>query len=155
MSEETSKKSKTTYDIKDILGKLPHYYPFLLLDKVIHLNNKEAVGVKNVTFNEPFFPGHFPNNPVMPGVLQVEALAQLAVFHYLTVNPDDKSDFYFASIDKVKFRKIIVPGDVLSLKITLLRASRSFNKYAGEVLVEDRLVCQSEFMAAMQKKVEN
>ncbi len=153
--ENNVENSKKEYGIKDVLKKLPHYYPFLLLDKVTHLSEKDAQGIKNVTFNEPFFPGHFPNNPVMPGVLQVEALAQLAAFHYLTTNSDSKSDFYFASIDKVKFRKIVVPGDVLELKIKLLRKSNAFNKYAGEIVMGNTLVCQNEFMAVIQKKVEH
>ncbi len=141
---------KKIYDIQDIIQKLPHHYPFLLLDKVVSVEEKKAVGIKNVTFNEPFFPGHFPGNPIMPGVLQIEALAQLAAFHYLTTNTIKEANIYFVSIDKVKFRQIVRPGDTLTLSIDFLKEAKAFKKYSGKITVEEKLVCEGEFMATMQ-----
>ncbi len=112
----------------------------------------EAEGIKNVTINEPFFTGHFPDNPVMPGVLQVEAMAQLSIFQYLSYKPQKDKDFYFVSIDKVKFRRLVIPGDTLLIKIKVLRESERFNKYSGVITVNGEVSCQGEFMAALQDK---
>jgi UDP-3-O-[3-hydroxymyristoyl] N-acetylglucosamine deacetylase/3-hydroxyacyl-[acyl-carrier-protein] dehydratase len=113
------------YDVVDIHRLLPHRYPFLLVDKIVELSDVHVVGVKNVTFNEGFFQGHFPNNPVFPGVLQMEALAQVGGVFVLSQKPDPENwDTYFLKIDQAKFKFKVVPGDVLILKMELLSPVR-------------------------------
>ncbi|HET9843759.1 MAG TPA: 3-hydroxyacyl-ACP dehydratase FabZ [Gammaproteobacteria bacterium] len=144
----------TQLDINQILNYLPHRYPFLLVDKVLRYEDgKELVAIKNVTINEPFFTGHFPENAVMPGVLLVESLAQAgAVLAYITTrsNPRD-SIFYLAALDNVKFKQIVRPGDQLTLKVGILSQRSTFWKIYGEASVDNHVACTVEILSAMRK----
>lgn len=144
----------TTMNIHDVMRHLPHRYPFLLVDRVLECEpGKSIVALKNVTMNEPHFPGHFPHHPVMPGVLILEALAQAAaVLSYMTENkvPDDSSVVYFAGIDGARFKKPVMPGDQLILKVELLRNMRGIWKYATRAEVDGELVAEAEMMAALR-----
>jgi UDP-3-O-[3-hydroxymyristoyl] N-acetylglucosamine deacetylase / 3-hydroxyacyl-[acyl-carrier-protein] dehydratase len=136
---------------EEIANMLPHRFPFLLVDKIIHLEDEKVIGVKNVTFNEGFFQGHFPNNPVMPGVLQIEALAQvggiLALRH---MAPDKKYDTYFLKIDNAKFKRKVVPGDTLLLKMELLEPiRRGICKMWGTAFVGKSVVAEAELTAQL------
>lgn len=134
-------------DIKEILSLLPHRYPFLLVDRVIELEPEvRAVGIKNVTVNEPFFHGHFPENPVMPGVLIVEAMAQVAGILAFKSGVPGKS-VYFMSIEKAKFRKIVSPGDQLRLEIKVTHKRGTVWKFAADAFVGDKLMAEAEFTA--------
>jgi beta-hydroxyacyl-ACP dehydratase FabZ len=140
---------------QDIIKMLPHRYPFLLVDMITEIEpGKRVVGVKNVTSNEPFFEGHFPGNPIMPGVLIVEAMAQVGgVLAHLS-KTDRKEEgkpsmFFFASMNKVKFRKSVIPGDQLIIEVEALRTGSKFWKMAGKVYVRDDLVAQAELMATV------
>lgn len=140
-------------DINGIRKLLPHRYPFLLIDKIIELDRKHAVAVKNVTMNEPFFQGHFPQEPVMPGVLQVEALAQAAgvlVLNYL--EEPERYSTYFLKIDNVKFRQKVVPGNTLLLNVSLMtEIRRGCAVVKGYAFVGEKIVCEAEFMAQIIK----
>ncbi len=140
-------------DINGIRKLLPHRYPFLLIDKVIELDKRHAVAVKNVTVNEPFFPGHFPQEPVMPGVLQVEAMAQTAgvlVLNFL--EEPEKYSTYFLKIDNVKFRQKVVPGSTLLLNVSLMtEIRRGCAVVKGYAFVGEKIVCEAEFMAQIIK----
>jgi 3-hydroxyacyl-[acyl-carrier-protein] dehydratase len=144
----------TTMNIQEVMRHLPHRYPFLLVDRVLECEpGKSIVALKNVTMNEPHFPGHFPHYPVMPGVLILEALAQAAaILSYVTENklPDDSSVVYFAGIDGARFKKPVVPGDQLILKVELLRNMRGIWKYATRAEVDGELVAEAEMMAALR-----
>ena len=148
---ETRDWSTTTQaDLPLIMRIIPHRYPFLLIDKVKGIAvGKEATGVKNVTFNEPHFQGHFPGAPIMPGVTIIEALAQTsAVLVGLTLDLVDKNPLvYFMSIDKAKFRRKVVPGDVLELKVEVLRGSTKIWKFQGTATVDGEMAAEAEFMA--------
>ncbi|MCB5184364.1 3-hydroxyacyl-ACP dehydratase FabZ [Methylobacillus gramineus] len=150
MTEQAS----TSMDIHEILNYLPHRYPFVLVDRVLSLElNKEIVAVKNVTINEPFFPGHFPYHPVMPGVLIVEAMAQAAAilsFKTMDTKPNDKSVYYFAGMDNVRFKKPVSPGDQLILKVSIDRVLRGIWKYKGQALVDDVIVAEAEMMCILK-----
>ena len=138
-------------DIHQILKQLPHRYPFLLVDRVLSIETgKRIVALKNVTMNEPFFTGHFPHRPVMPGVLILEAMAQAAAllsFDTQGVTPDDKTVYYFAGIDGARFKRPVEPGDQLILEVELLRMKAGIFKFkarasvAGETAVEAELTC--------------
>ncbi|ACT50645.1 MULTISPECIES: 3-hydroxyacyl-ACP dehydratase FabZ [Methylovorus] len=144
----------TSMDIHEILEHLPHRYPFLLVDKVLSLElGKEIVAVKNVSMNEPFFPGHFPYHPVMPGVLIVEAMAQAAAilsFKTMDTKPNDESVYYFAGIDSARFKKPVSPGDQLILKVSIDRILRGIWKYKGQALVDDVVVAEAEMMCILK-----
>ncbi|HRP90166.1 MAG TPA: bifunctional UDP-3-O-[3-hydroxymyristoyl] N-acetylglucosamine deacetylase/3-hydroxyacyl-ACP dehydratase [Edaphocola sp.] len=137
-------------DINQIANKLPHRYPFLLVDKIINLNENTILGVKNVTLNEPFFQGHFPNNPVMPGVLIIEALAQCGGMLALSIMPEVEGgyDTYFVKIDKVKFKQKVIPGDTLILKMELLGPiRRGLCEMKATAYVGNKIVTEAELMA--------
>lgn len=143
------------YDIKGVEEILPHRYPFLLVDKIIELDQKHVVGIKNVTFNEPFFQGHFPGNSVMPGVLMVEALAQCGGILAITsvAQEGDKFDTYFVKIDNCKFKQKVVPGDTLILKMELSSPiRRGLCEMHGTVYVADKVVAEADLVAQIVKQ---
>jgi 3-hydroxyacyl-[acyl-carrier-protein] dehydratase len=140
------------FDINEILRYLPHRYPFLLVDRVLEIHSGESItALKNVTYNEPFFPGHFPGRPVMPGVMLIEALAQttgILAFFSANVIPTDQTRFYFVGIDKARFRKPVIPGDQLILKATVQRALKGIWKFETLAMVGDNEVAHAEMMVA-------
>lgn len=149
-----SESSAITMDIHAILKHLPHRYPFVLVDRVLSLEpHKEIKAVKNVTINEPFFPGHFPYHPVMPGVLIVEAMAQAAaILSFKTMGslPSDDSVYYFAGIDSARFKKPVSPGDQIILHVKIDRIIRGIWKYSGQALVDGQVVAEAEFMCILK-----
>lgn len=151
---EATESAKPLLDAVAIQGILPHRYPFLLVDKIIELVPMErVVGIKNVTINEPFFQGHFPGNPVMPGVLILEAMAQTGGMLMLDTESDLQNKVvYFTGIDKVKFRKPVVPGDQLRFEIEMLKFRRAIFKMKCRAFVAGKLVCEGELTAAMLDK---
>ncbi len=137
-------------DIEKILGSLPHRYPFLLVDRVVEVVKGERIhAYKNVTINEPFFQGHFPGAPVMPGVLQLEALAQTGGLLAHETQPFDPTNklVLFMAMDKVKFRRIVKPGDRLDLHVTIARVKGSIWRFNGEAKVDGQLASEAELMA--------
>jgi len=144
-------------DIEAIMRQLPHRYPFLLVDRVLACVPGEYIhALKNVTFNEPFFPGHFPHRPVMPGVMIIEALAQAAgilAFKTVRVVPNTETRFYFVAIDNARFRKPVEPGDQLILKVSLKRAFKGIWKFHGLAEVDGQEVAAAEIMVAPETKV--
>ena len=135
-------------DIVQIKEIIPHRYPFLLVDRILESNAQEIVGIKNVSVNEPFFVGHFPDDPIMPGVLILEAMAQAAAILVLTYQPELRNrPFYFAGVDKLRFRKPVRPGDCLVLKVKLLKQRGVFFKMMGEAFVDEKLVAEAEMIA--------
>ncbi len=141
-----------TMDIHAVLKQLPHRYPFLLVDKVLECIPGESItAIKNVTVNEPFFPGHFPHRPVMPGVIILEALAQatgLLAFATVGSTPDDNTLYYFVGIDKARFKKPVEPGDQLVLKARLQRRIKGVWRFTTEAWVDERRVASAEMMCA-------
>jgi UDP-3-O-[3-hydroxymyristoyl] N-acetylglucosamine deacetylase/3-hydroxyacyl-[acyl-carrier-protein] dehydratase len=141
------------YDVHAIEKKLPHRYPFLLIDKVIELTEKHVIAIKNVTYNEAFFQGHFPGNMVMPGVLQVEALAQTGGILTIPEDPDHDYDTYFLKIDNCKFKNKVVPGDTLILKMELTNpVRRGICEMKGTIFVGDKLIAEADMVAQIVKK---
>jgi beta-hydroxyacyl-ACP dehydratase FabZ len=140
-------------DINEILRILPHRYPFLLVDRIVELDLEalRIVGLKNVTINEPFFPGHFPGQPVMPGVLQLEAMAQVAGILLNKRSMREGKIAYFVSIDGARFRRIVRPGDQLRLEITFLKARANFASVAGKITVDGQLATEAELMFSFEK----
>ena len=145
----------TTMDIHQILQKLPHRYPFLLVDRVLELEKGVRIkALKNVTMNEPYFTGHFPHRPVMPGVMMLEAMAQAAALlsiETVGVTIDDKSVFYFAGIDGARFKRPVEPGDQLVLEVFLDRAKAGIFKFKGTGRVGTELAVEAELMCTMRK----
>jgi 3-hydroxyacyl-[acyl-carrier-protein] dehydratase len=152
MTEDERGSDILRLDINAILKQLPHRYPFLLVDRVVEcVKGKHIRALKNVTYNEPFFPGHFPHRPVMPGVMIIEALAQTAgILAFITagVVPDESTRFYFVGIDKARFRKPVEPGDQLILTATLERAFKGIWKFSTAALVDDNEVAHAQMMVA-------
>jgi beta-hydroxyacyl-ACP dehydratase FabZ len=139
----------------DVMNALPHRYPFLLVDRVIECDDKTTiVGLKNVTINEPFFQGHFPGQPIMPGVLQLEAMAQTAgiLLRRLDGNPDGVP--MFMSIDKVKFRRPVVPGDQLRIEIVITKLRRKMARFEARCVVDGDVVSQAEMMCMVASPAE-
>jgi len=138
-------------DMQAILERLPHRYPFLLVDRVLECRPGESIrALKNVTYNEPFFPGHFPDRPVMPGVMIIEALAQVAgILCFVTANviPDHNTRLYLVAIDKARFRRPVVPGDQLLLTAQLERSLKGIWRFSTVALVDDQEVAQAQLMA--------
>jgi 3-hydroxyacyl-[acyl-carrier-protein] dehydratase len=149
--QEQNSTVKTTFTVEEIQQLLPHRYPFALVDRIIdYVPGKRAVGIKNVTFNEPFFPGHIPGRPIMPGVLQVESMAQVGGV-VLTQLPGMKGKFFaFAGIDKARFRRPVVPGDRIVMEVELL--SFKLNRIAkmhGKAKVDDHLTVEAQMMFSL------
>ncbi len=142
----------SSMDIHEVMEHLPHRYPFLLVDRVLECEpGKTIVAVKNVTINEPFFQGHFPHHPVMPGVLIMEALAQAAgilSFKTMGTKPDENSVFYFVGIDNARFKKPVTAGDQLHLHVEILRNMRGIWKFKAEAKVGGEIVAEAELMCA-------
>ena len=137
-------------DIDQIKEVLPHRYPFLLVDRILECTSDEIVGIKNVTVNEPFFAGHFPYAPIMPGVLIIEAMAQTGGVLAYTLAPHLKDrPIYFAGIDKVRFRKPVRPGDQIVMKVKLLKHRGTLFKMRGEAFVDQKMVAEAELMATL------
>ena len=141
----------TTIEIQEIMQYLPHRYPFLLVDRVVEYEEKcSIVGIKNVTINEPFFQGHFPGVPIMPGVLIIESMAQVGgVLVFKTLPDRHKKLVFFAGIQSARFRKPVVPGDQLRLEMFLTRARTSLGKLKGTAFVEDQRVAEAEIMFSL------
>jgi len=150
-----SENALNSMDIHQILEHLPHRYPFMLIDRVQSMElGKEIVAIKNVSMNEPYFPGHFPYHPVMPGVLIVEAMAQAAAilsFKTMGAKPTDDAVYYFAGIDSARFKKPVSPGDQLILKVSIDRILRGIWKYKGIALVDDQVVAEAEMMCILKE----
>ena len=142
-------------DIHEILNHLPHRYPFILVDRVISMElGKEITAIKNVTINEPYFPGHFSYHPVMPGVLIVEALAQAAAllsFKTMDTKPTEDSVYYFAGIDNARFKKPVNPGDQLVLHVKIDRVLKGIWKYSGTATVDNEIVAEANMMCILKE----
>ena len=142
------------FDVQEIMRLLPHRYPFLLIDRVLECEpGKEIVALKNVTINEPYFGGHFPNFPVMPGVLIVEAMAQasaLLAFKTFDLELSETNVFYFVGIDGARFKKPVTPGDRLIVKAQILRSIKGIWKFTGQAYVDDKVVSQANLMCTMR-----
>lgn len=157
-NEQTNEQTNVIEEMRigEILKLLPHRYPFLLVDRLKNVVPGESgVGIKNVTMNEEFFQGHFPENPVMPGVLQIEAMAQTAGIIVLTAFPEEErsgNSVYFMTVDEVKFRKPILPGDVIEFYVKKEQAVRNVFKFRGEAKVDGKVVSQATFSAMVFKK---
>jgi len=141
-------------DIHQILEHLPHRYPFLLIDRVTECKPGESLtGYKNVTYNEPYFTGHFPQRPVMPGVLILEALAQatgILAFRTIGEIPDGSSLYYFVGIDKARFKQPVEPGDRLDLHVEFIKEKRDIWKFVGKATVDGKVVCSADLMCAQR-----
>ena len=137
-----------TLDINTIQKILPHRYPFLLVDRIVEIGGNRVVGIKNVTINEPFFQGHFPGHPIMPGVLIVEAMAQVGGVGALNMKINIGKLAYFLSIDSARFRKPVVPGDVLRMEIDLLKTKMNIMKTHGVAKVDNEVVAEADMMFA-------
>ncbi len=152
--ESTNQSSTEIIDCITIQEVLPHRYPFLLVDRILELDPMtRVIGIKNVTINEPFFAGHFPGRPIMPGVLILEAMAQTGGMMLLGSERDPNGKLvYFTGIDKAKFRRPVVPGDQLRFEVEMLKARRSIFKMAGKAFVAGKLACEAELTAALMDR---
>ncbi|MCX5803166.1 MAG: 3-hydroxyacyl-ACP dehydratase FabZ [Proteobacteria bacterium] len=140
-------------DINEILKLLPHNYPFLLVDKILEYEPaKKIVGIKNVTFNEPFFTGHFPQKPIMPGVLIVEAMAQTGGILAFKSFPEMKGSVFFIGIDHARFRKPVIPGDQLKFVVEVAKHKREIWIFEGRAFVDDEIVAEAKIMAMLKKE---
>ena len=147
--------SQNAMSVEDIMALLPHRYPFLLLDRIVECDDqKRIVGIKNVTINEPFFQGHFPGHPVMPGVLQLEAMAQTAGILLMRLWGNKAGVPYFMAIDKAKFRRVVKPGDQLRIEIELTNVRSNLARFQAVVRVDDAVVSEAEMMCMIAKKKE-
>ncbi len=150
----TNKNDPTSMDIHEILEHLPHRYPFVLIDRVVSMElGKEITAIKNVSVNEPYFPGHFPYHPVMPGVLIVEAMAQAAAilsFKTMDAKPNDDSVYYFAGIDNVRFKKPVSPGDQIIINVKINRILKGIWKYSGVASVDGAVVAEAQMMCILK-----
>lgn len=150
---DTAKTVLEAVDIVEILALLPHRYPFLLVDRIRDIDgDRSCIGIKNVTFNEPQFTGHFPTRPIFPGVLMVEGMAQTAgaiCVHATRLEKKKPEQVFFMTMDKVKFRKPVIPGDVVEYRMTKLNQRRSMWWYRGEAYVDGGLVCEAELSAML------
>ncbi len=149
---------ETLENIREILQLMPHRYPFLLIDRVISFEPvKTLTALKNVTVNEPYFPGHFPGQPIMPGVLQLEALAQasaiLAFKSLKALGESAKGMFYFAGVDNARFKRMVVPGDQLLLKVDVIKEKRGIWKISAQATVDGELACSADLLAAFKGDV--
>lgn len=148
----TEKTVMNSMDIYEVMKHLPHRYPFLLIDRVVDYTIGESLtAIKNVTVNEPFFPGHFPHRPVFPGVLMLEALAQATgILSFKTTEdlPSEDSLYYFAGIDNARFKKPVEPGDQIVMTVRLLKRKRNLWRFEAEARVDDKIVCSAELMCA-------
>jgi 3-hydroxyacyl-[acyl-carrier-protein] dehydratase len=152
-TENSSTVAATSVDIKRILQMIPHRYPMLMVDRVVDMQlDQSAVGIKNVSINEPFFQGHFPSEPVMPGVLVVEAMAQTAcVLVVSTFGADSEGKLvYFMSIDGVRFRRPVVPGDRLELHVQKIQSRANVWKFSGKAMVEGKVAAEATFAAMIR-----
>jgi 3-hydroxyacyl-[acyl-carrier-protein] dehydratase len=147
--------NKLSMDIHEILDHLPHRYPFILVDRVVSMElGKEITAIKNVTINEPYFPGHFSYHPVMPGVLIVEALAQAAAllsFKTMDTKPTEDSVYYFAGIDNARFKKPVNPGDQIVLHVKIDRVLKGIWKYSGTASVDNEIVAEANMMCILKE----
>ena len=143
-------------EIDEILRLLPHNFPFLLVDRIVEYEpGRRIVGIKNVTYNEPFFPGHFPGKPIMPGVLIIEALAQTGGILAFKSLPGLKGDVRFIGIDKARFRRPVTPGDQLRLVLEVVKHRREIWVFEGEAFVDAKKVAEAQLMAALQESEES
>ena len=146
----TANRNANYIEVEKIMEMVPHRYPFLMIDRVIEIvPDKSAIGIKNVTINEPYFKGHFPNRPIMPGVLIIEAMAQTAAVLVINGMKEGANNqaVYFMSIDSARFRKPVIPGDMMELKIYKKQSRGNVWKFVGEAYVEENLVSESTFSA--------
>jgi len=146
---------KKAYDIQKIMNLLPHRYPFIMIDRILELvPGEKVIALKNVTINEPFFQGHFPGNPIMPGVLIIEAMGQAGALLAAESLPGEQQDslIYFMSMDKVKFRQPVVPGDQLIFEMKFLKKRAKVFKMSGVALVDGKRVVEAELMASFGEK---
>jgi 3-hydroxyacyl-[acyl-carrier-protein] dehydratase len=152
IDQKASATSLDTADIKQIMRLLPHRYPFLLVDKIIQIQDSSCIGIKNVTYNEPHFQGHFPGEPIMPGVMIIEGMAQAAGCAALISSGGEPAKMvYFMTVDKAKFRKPVVPGDVLEYHMTLINRRKNMLWFKGEAKVAGVICAEAELGAMIVK----
>lgn len=143
-------------EIKEIMELLPHRFPFLLVDKIVEFEpGKRAVGIKNVTCNEPFFEGHFPKNPIMPGVLIIEAMAQTGGVLAFKTFPEKKGSVFFLGIDDARFRRPVVPGDQLKMVVEVVKHKMDIWIFEGKAYVDGEMVAEAKIMAMLKEEKEN
>ncbi|MCX7857438.1 MAG: 3-hydroxyacyl-ACP dehydratase FabZ [Deltaproteobacteria bacterium] len=143
-------------EVKEIIALLPHRFPFLLVDRIVELEpGKRAVGIKNVTYNEPFFEGHFPDSPIMPGVLIIEAMAQTGGVLAFKTFPEKKGSVFFLGIDEARFRKPVIPGDQLRMVVEVVKHKKDIWIFEGKAYVEGEIVAEAKIMAMLKEEKES